>query len=748
MSVVARLLRAFPIAPRVLPLVAVVACTASRVGLMPEGGSDAAVDAGWTCDPAPHPEMAVSAMWNTTCATNSDRMMCWGMNNRGQLGDGTRLNRSAPVDAESTDDVVDVASGGFLTCAAMASGRVYCSGALAGFGANRELDSLSLSAIDGIDDAISVSAGMFHACALRRSGDVVCWGDGSVGQLGSPDDCGELGESCASPRPRTVSLPIRASGVACGAEQSCAWSSIGEAWCWGRISGAPSAPVRVPLPPVTQLSSNGNRYCAVVGDGQVACGSFDDLRSEYVLGFDDADEVAVGGAHVCARQRCEVLCWGASSAGQLGRDDVVPGSPPEPVPGLPPVVSIASGSAHTCARSVDGTTLCWGWGGLGQRGDALALREPNVSPVLGLSNIVSISSTAAHVCGLDMRGAVHCWGYNDTGAVGQPLSFAASVPFALMLSDVVAVSAGADHTCAALADGTVQCWGANDYWQLGTSASSASSSEPTQAIGVAGAVAVAAGSSHSCALDVEGTVRCWGRGRDGQLGYEAAPSQALAAEPVTGIGDAESVEAGFWSTFVVTRAHGLSATGYNYGGALGVAAPLSTSTPLVIADGIWKVSSGPLQVGPSGFATSSSCAVADAGVVCWGLNDRGQLGTGSTIDSTRPMPVAGIGTVRDVAVGQGHACAIHNEGFVACWGENADGQLGRTPGEPSLLPVDVVGVVDAVALAAGTGFTCALTISGEVLCWGANSFGQLGNGLDVIRSTPRPVAIPEAGPGA
>jgi alpha-tubulin suppressor-like RCC1 family protein len=133
-----------------------------------------------------------------------------------------------------------------------------------------------------------------------------------------------------------------------------------------------------------------------------------------------------------------------------------------------------------------------------------------------------------------------------------------------------------------------------------------------------------------------------------------------------------------------------------------------------------------------------TCAVTSAGSVkCWGDNEAGQLGDGTTTDRTAPVDVAGASSASAVAAGTGHSCAVTRVGGVQCWGfTNIPGSLGDGSGIGRPAAVDVVGLDSVTALAAGSGHTCALTRSGGVKCWGANYYGQLGDGTLTSRRTP------------
>jgi alpha-tubulin suppressor-like RCC1 family protein len=140
-----------------------------------------------------------------------------------------------------------------------------------------------------------------------------------------------------------------------------------------------------------------------------------------------------------------------------------------------------------------------------------------------------------------------------------------------------------------------------------------------------------------------------------------------------------------------------------------------------------------------------TCAVRSMGEArCWGFGASGQLGTGSTSNSTWPVPVLNLDDAVVVSAGGNHTCASRETGAVACWGHGEQGQLGNGLTSDSSVPVPVSNLGDAVAVSAGWSHHCALRETGAVACWGYGEYGQLGDGSTSDSSVP--VTVVNEGP--
>ncbi len=627
---------------------------------------------------APPTITAITAGFSHTCAlTTRGSVLCWGRNEYGALGNGTRTSSSVPVEVSGlASGVTSISAGAHHTCALTRGGVVKCWGnnGYHQLGNGTTEDGLVPGEVPGLSSGvIAIAAGIGHTCALMSKGRVTCWGDNEYGQLGD-------GATTSSSAPVEVTgLPSGVRAISTGGYHTCALTTAGSVVCWGNLLG--SGTPKNSLVPVE---------VAGLASGVTA--------------------ISAGMVHTCALTNGGVIqCWGDNAYRQLGEGSTTGSSVPVQIAGLASgVTAIAAGSAHTCALTDAGGVKCWGYNGHGALGVGTAT-VVSVVPVdvSGLaSGVTAIAAGASHACALMRGGSVLCWGFNYHGQLGNGTTADSSVPVGVAFAAqepeptatarpagplrIISIAAGGSHTCALAGDGRVLCWGANWSGQLGDGTQK-DSSVPVAVSGLASGVrAIAAASFHTCVLTGGGGVECWGMSSQGQLGNGTTASSRV---PVAVSGLESGVRAiftGFWHT----------------------------------------------------------CAVMTGGALkCWGVDADGEFGDGRTTNSSVPVEVRGLASgLRAFTGGGSHTCALTAEGKIDCWGDNGLGQLGDGTTRDSSVPVEVRGLTDAnTAITAGLGHTCALSSDGLVTCWGDNAYGQLGNGSKTMSRVPVGVAFATAG---
>jgi alpha-tubulin suppressor-like RCC1 family protein len=303
-------------------------------------------------------------------------------------------------------------------------------------------------------------------------------------------------------------------------------------------------------------------------------------------------------------------------------------------------------------------------------------------------------------------------------------SFSAAPPITQSFSVTSPVSLAGKFSCALNRFGTAVCWGINSAGQLGNGTTTNSATVGLVTGLSSGVIDVSARNGHACALTTNGAVQCWGSNTYGQLGNGTTTNPNVPTQ-VTGLTTGvTAIGTGANHSCAVTSAGAAQCWGLNNTGQLGNGTTTKSSTPVQVTG----LTTGVVGIG--GGNNSHTCVLTSTGgVQCWGNNTNGQLGNGTTTQSNTPVPVTGLSSgVVAIAVGGTHNCALTNTGFVQCWGGNTTGQLGDGTTTQANTPVQVTGLSSVVAITAGGGSSCALTSAGAALCWGDNSSGQLGNG--------------------
>ena len=482
---------------------------------------------------------AVAAGANHSMALKGDgTVWAWGRNSEGQLGDGTSgpgTNKSTPVQVMVNGTtplagVTAIAAGGSYSMALKSSGTAWAWGDN-GYGQLGDGTTVSksrpvqvmLDSTTPLTGVTAVSAGGAHSIALKSDGTVWSWGWNNVGQLGDGSTVA-IKSSPVQVMLNTTTPLTGVTAVSAGGAHTLAISNTGTVWSWGYngygqlgdgTAGSKSRPVQVMLDAVNPLTgvtavSAGNYYSlALKGDGtvwswgyneygQLGDGTAADKSRPAEAFISGVAAVSAGANHSMALRNDGTLwAWGYNFYGQLG----------------------------------DGTS-------------GIAADKNVPTQVLNPSGVTAISAGWGHSMVLKSDGTVWAWGYNYYGQLGDGTIVDKSVPVQVMLNSttpltgVTAVAAGYYHSLALKSDGTVWAWGYNIYGQLGdgTSGSTTNKSRPVQVMldsttPLTGVTAISGG-EHSLALKSDGTVWAWGYNLYGQLGDGTGGSATNKSSPV------------------------------------------------------------------------------------------------------------------------------------------------------------------------------------------------------------------------
>jgi alpha-tubulin suppressor-like RCC1 family protein len=329
------------------------------------------------------------------------RVLGWGFNDSGQVGDGSTTDRYSEVWVADLDHVTAVTGGGVGFFGGNFSLALAADGTLWGWGANvvgqlgvpgPSSTLTPIPAAAGLSPVKQMAAGNGFALAVKADGTVWAWGDGGAGQLGMPGNF-PFGPHSATP----VEIPGLSDVVmvAAGAAHCLALASDGSVWAWGynalgQLGSAPGSPNHVPA---------------------------------EVPGLNGVVAIAAGSSHgLAVRSDGSVWAWGNNEHGQLGKP-VQAGAfaqpQPDQVAGIADATSVDGGAEHSIVLKADGTVWSFGENNLGQLGDGTYADRDVAAAVAGLTGVVQVAAGGGHNLALATGGVLWGWGHNYWGQVGD-----------------------------------------------------------------------------------------------------------------------------------------------------------------------------------------------------------------------------------------------------------------------------------------------------------------------------------------
>jgi alpha-tubulin suppressor-like RCC1 family protein len=593
----------------------------------------------------------------------SGQVACWGRGTEGQLGSGNLRLSARPLRVAGIDDAVALAVTTRSSCALRAGGEVTCWGRIK---PEVSRSTVSAGALGDVVEMAVIDGPTPRVCARRSDGKIACAPltgpvNATVEMIGGIEDAVAL-----QAHERNLYV-LRASGV------------LSKFAPFER--GGPELTAAETLAEVKDIGRNGMRMCVTMNSGERRCRLFDyewssttategplwqmGMRRELVAGAVDAvDETRVE----CIRDgEGRVACRGYNDDGQLGIGEPAFVSVPREVL-AGPSDALAAGGDRSCMVRAEGKIRCF---------DHLVPDEIEAE----VEGVRTLALGNYHSCAIVGGGEARCWGANEAGQLGvrDELPELVRVPG---LSDLAFIAVSGDHSCAARRDHSVRCWGLGDVGQLGDGKfddpekdveETHSSAAPVLVAGLTGAVrglAIADGSS--CAVTGAG-LACWGRAPNPSTVDDAMytrPRVVLAGEVKAVDGEGGSMCALDGAGAV--HCWGPAAEQYRGGEWIKPDEEVENEDPNKFPGG------GPLwQLGELGFVATALavgnehvCVLSQAGEMwCWGDNEDGQLGDGTTEKRADPVKVVGLPeTPLQIAAGDRHSCARMADGAAYCWG--------------------------------------------------------------------------------
>ena len=394
-----------------------------------------------------------------------------------------------------------------------------------------------------------VAAGDDHNCALTNSGTVKCWGRGAFGILGNGQTSNSLIPVDVHSS-STDSSPLSGiTQIAAGSIHTCALTDDGEVKCWGngtsgQLGNGANSISKTPVSVCERAKTGAETICPP-------------LSSVAAI-------TALGSTTCALTDSNTVKCWGSGTNGDLGNGADSSRNIPVDVHTSSTDTAALSGIAAisgTCALTNDGNVKCWGWGDSGLLGnggttdsntpvDVCQRAKTGVETTCpALADISSISSGGYHRCALTDSGPIKCWGRGSDGRLGNgattatnsyPVNVRTSSGNSDDLSGVSQISLGNSHSCVVMDDSSIKCWGEGANGRLGNGATTDQSSpvdvhtSADNSDALSDIASVSGGGNYTCALTLDGTVKCWGEGNSGELGNGATTDSSTPVDVLGG----------------------------------------------------------------------------------------------------------------------------------------------------------------------------------------------------------------------
>jgi len=613
---------------------------------------------------------------------SNNTLYAWGFNDKGQLGDGTSISRSSPVQIGNPSYTWNDISAGVNFSVGLRGDNLLFTWGLNSVGQLGDLNAGTTNRSSPIQIGTSswtaISAGGSHVVAIRSDKQLFVWGLNSVGQLGLYDYL-------------TRSSPVQVStsswlSVSAGNTHTTAITSDYRLFTWGDNTVGTlgyNTPVQTTYS-WTSVAGNADYTVAIRNDGLL-------------------------------------FAWGTNNFGQLGDNSTINRSSPVQIGTSSWTLVSANaptGGGPVLAIRNDGTLWGWGYNVTGVLGLGDTAYRSNPVQVVGGGSWIAVAASKSHAIAIKSDYTLYTWGLGTSGQLGDGL-VSRSSPVKVGTSSWTKVSAGDLYSYAIRIDGGLFAWGANTNGQQGDStiATTVLRSAPTQ-IGLNSWTNVFAyGATWVHAIDSNNKLFGWGLGTTGQLGYNDIISRS---SPVQ-ISSGNFSTLGAYGTTPNTLAIQTDGSLWAWG----------SKTNLLLGEfsnASFTYSWSQVSAGPSHTAAIRS----DGRLYTWGNNSAGQIGNNTTVNTSSPTLITttpgGAGEYWNrVSVNGLRTVAIRNDGTLWVWGSNAGYLLGDGTSTNRSAPVQITSVSSSWSqISAGLSHTAAITNTGAMYAWGDNTYTQLG----------------------
>jgi alpha-tubulin suppressor-like RCC1 family protein len=673
----------------------------------------------------------VSAGYLFTGAVKTDgTLWMWGLNNKSQLGDNTRITRLSPI---------QTAIGG-TSWSQVCTGRIFNTGgirlgantlalkedgSLWGWGNNRYGNLGIYCTVTGCADVgkqlvsketlLEVYPNLVPQS--KRPG-LWMWGSSNFGQLGNNSTINQY-----SPV-QTIAGGTNWKQVSLGISHSSAIKTDGTLWTWGQGS------------------------CGALGNNSLIDQS---SPVQTISGGNDWKQVSLGRWHSSAIKTDGTLwLWGGRGTwGALGNNNLIfQSSPVQTISGGTNWKQVSLGGDHSSAIKTDGTLWLWGRGVCGILGNNsdIDLSSP-VQTISGGNDWKQVSLSSNHSSAIKTDGTLWLWGLCTEGQLGNGVQLVTNVcePSQLQSNnwklciqpenDIVDFDAKNNRSSAIKTDGTLWLWGDGLAGQLGNNSTSNRSSPVQTVSGGTNWKQVSLGDFHFAAIKTDGTLWLWGNGLWGTLGINSSASQSSPVQTISSGTNWKQVSLGCDHSSAIKTDGTLWLWGFGSSGKLGNNSIINQSSPVQTVSGgtNWK------QVSLGGG--HSSAIKTDGTLWLWGRGSVGNLGTNTTISQSSPVQTISGGTnwkqVSLGGAGGDHSSAIKTDGTLWMWGNGSAGRLGNNSAANQSSPVQTIsGGTNWKQVSLGSSHSSAIKTDGTLWLWGFGSSGRLGTNNLISQSSP------------